>query len=73
MAEGKLKSRMNTTQFLGYTWIQKNLEQESQDSQNWVFYTFCMSLLQTFPLNFEIKRLIPLEKIKIVDIILERS
>ena len=73
--EGKLKSRMNTTQFLGYTWIQKNLKQESQDSQNWVFYTFCMSLLQTFPQNFEIKRLIPLEKIKIVDIsiILERS
>jgi hypothetical protein len=73
--EGKFKSRMNTTQFLDYTWIQKNLKQESQDSQKWVFYTFCMSLLQTFPQNFEIKRLIPLEKIKIVDIsiILERS
>jgi hypothetical protein len=34
-----------------------------------------MSLLQTFPPNFEFKRLIPLEKIKIADIsiILERS
>jgi hypothetical protein len=34
-----------------------------------------MSLLQTFPQNFELKRLIPLEKIKIADvsIILERS
>jgi hypothetical protein len=69
---GKLKSRMNTTQFLGYTWNQKNLKQKSQ---NWVFYTFCMSLLQTFPKNFEFKRLIPLEKIKIanISIILERS
>jgi hypothetical protein len=27
-----------------------------------------MSLLQTFPPNFEFKRLIPLEKIKIADI-----
>ena len=51
---GKLKSRMNTTQFLGYTWNQKNLKQESQ---NWVFYMFCMSLLQTFP-PFEFKRFI---------------
>jgi hypothetical protein len=36
---------------------------------------FCMSLLQTFPWNFEFKRFIPLEKIKIADIsiILERS
>ena len=34
-----------------------------------------MSLLQTFPPNFEFKRLIPLEKIKIADIsiILKRS
>ena len=69
---GKLKSRMNATQFLGYTWNQKNLKQESQ---NWVFYMFCMSLLQTFPQNFEFKRWIPLEKIKVADIsiILERS
>ena len=29
---------------------------------------FCMSLLQIFPQNFEFKRLIPLEKIKIADI-----
>jgi hypothetical protein len=41
---------------------QKYLKQESQ---NWVFYMFCMSLLQTFPQNFEFKRLIPLEKIKV--------
>ena len=36
---------------------------------------FCMSLLQTFPPNFEFKRLIPLEKTKIagISIILERS
>ena len=36
---------------------------------------FCMSLLQTFSKNFEFKRLIPLEKIKIaeISIILERS
>jgi hypothetical protein len=34
-----------------------------------------MSLLQKFPQNFEFKRLIPVEKIKIADvsIILERS
>jgi hypothetical protein len=34
-----------------------------------------MSLLQTFPQNFEFKRLIPLEKIKIaaISIILEHS
>jgi hypothetical protein len=51
---------------------QKYLKQESQ---NWVFYMFCMSLLQTFPQNFEFKRWIPLEKIKVADIsiILERS
>jgi hypothetical protein len=69
---GKLKSQMNTTQFLGYTWNQKNLKQESQ---NWIFYMFCMSLLQTFPQNFEFKRLISLEKIKIahISIILECS
>jgi hypothetical protein len=36
---------------------------------------FRMSLLQAFPHNFEFKRLIPLEKIKIADIsiILARS
>ena len=36
---------------------------------------FCMSLLQTDPQNFEFKRLIPDQKIKIgtVSIILERS
>jgi hypothetical protein len=36
---------------------------------------FCMSLLRKFPKKFEFKRLIPLEKIKIVDIsiIRERS
>jgi hypothetical protein len=36
---------------------------------------FCLSLLQKFPQNFEFKRLIPVEKIKIADvsIILERS
>ena len=40
-----------------------------------MFYMFCMSLLQTFRQNFEFKRLIPVEKIKIADIsiILERS
>ena len=40
-----------------------------------MFYMFCMSLPQTFPQNFEFKRLIPLEEIKIADIsiILERS
>ena len=38
-------------------------------------YMFCMSSLQTFPKNFEFKRLISLEKIKIahISIILERS
>jgi hypothetical protein len=39
-----------------------------QESQNWVFYMLCMPLLQTFSSNFEFKRLIPLEKIKIADI-----
>jgi hypothetical protein len=45
------------------------------ESQNWVFYMFCMSSLQTFPQNFEFKRLTSLEKIKIahISIILERS
>ena len=40
-----------------------------------MFYMFRMSLLQTFPPNFEFKRLIAPEKITIADvsIILERS
>ena len=50
-------------------------EKIKQESQNWVFYMFCMSLLQTFRQSFEFKRLIPFEKIKIADIsiILEPS
>jgi hypothetical protein len=46
-----------------------------RQSQQWVFYMFCMLLLQTFLKNFEFKRLIPLEKINIADIsiILKRS
>jgi hypothetical protein len=69
---GRIESQMNTTQFLGYPWNQKILRQESQ---NWVFYMFCMSLPQTFPQNFEFKRFIPIKNIKIADIciILERS
>ena len=70
---GKLKSWMNTTQFLGYTWNQKNLKQESQ---NWVFYicfafhyyrTFT-NILNSITINSSWK-----DQIADISIILERS
>jgi hypothetical protein len=45
---GKLKSRMNITQFLGYTWNQKNLKQESQ---NLVFLCFGCHYYKDSPKN----------------------
>jgi hypothetical protein len=68
----ELKFRMNIEHHTIRGLHQKNVKQESQ---NWVVYMICMSPLQIFPQNFEFKRLISLEKMKIADIsiILERS
>jgi hypothetical protein len=59
---------------LGLFFNQKNIDQDYKSHKTGCFICFA-SLLQIFPQNFKFKRLIPLEKIKIADIIiiLERS
>ena len=71
---GKLKSRMNSTHAI----LGLHLKPEkfkTRVTKLSVLYVLHVITIQTFPKNFELKRSIPLEKIKIADIsiILERS